>query len=169
MAQQLRQSGEEVPVLALVDVSRVAARQVPVTDRALTWLISNREHLWRWRVYTRERLRPMLRRWRAVPTAAPAAGDETEVPATRRLRYAQRIAYLHYRAQTYSGRVVLIQSDEFHKRGCQDDWARLVPAGLDIHVVAGSTHDQLLTEAALLRQTAEWLVEQLERSSPVAG
>jgi hypothetical protein len=83
---------------------------------------------------------------------------------TARLRYAQKLAHLHYWAQPYDGRVSILQSSEFAQRGFADDWREVVPNGLDITVVPETTHPQLLTTPGPLDSIAEWLQVRTRRA-----
>jgi amino acid adenylation domain-containing protein len=168
MAQQLVAQGQTVLLLALIDVTGVVPQAGDTKEHALSWFRSTRRHWNYWKGYTRERLPPVLQR------VAGAAADDVDdglpsLPAMRRLRYVQRVAHLRYRALPYPGRVHLLQSEEFHGRGYHDDWSRVVPAGLSVDLVLGTTHRQLLSERPFQRQMAQWLEQCLGRAASSDG
>jgi thioesterase domain-containing protein len=162
MAQQLQRQGQPVPLLALIDVSGLNVAQGSATERAGRWWRSRRRRWQRWQNFTRETLGPVLHSWRGTPVEDLPV-DAPSRRATRHLRYAQKIAHLNYWAASYSGPVCLLQSGQHHQRGIQADWQRAVPSGLEVTVLPGVTHNELLTREPLLRQTADWLIERLDR------
>jgi amino acid adenylation domain-containing protein len=166
MARQLAAAGETIGGLYLVDLPPARPRDATLRERARGWVQNNRRRLRLWKSHTRERLNAARLPWtaprqEAPPDAEPAA---TGLRPGRRLRYAQHLASLRYRASPLAGGASLILSAEYERRDRTASWQQLLPGGLEVEVVPHASHKELLGREIYLRAIANWLVRRLERA-----
>ncbi|MEP7356667.1 MAG: thioesterase domain-containing protein, partial [Anaerolineales bacterium] len=167
MARQLAAAGEQVAGLYLVDLPPVRPQPAALDERARHWVRGGLRRWQLWKGHARERLDFAPLPWRQRGGAAQAEGAEDEAGGLkpgRRLRYAQKVASLRYRPQPYAGQARLILSEEHHARARTAEWQRLLPGGVEVQVVPGATHKDLLGRVIYLRVMADWLVKGLEQA-----
>jgi acyl transferase domain-containing protein/NADPH:quinone reductase-like Zn-dependent oxidoreductase/thioesterase domain-containing protein len=153
MARRLTESGCQVPLLILFDASP------PLVQRFERSLRDVSTHVMRYyarRVHHHLQQKSLVgalaRRLRAsLRGAAPLEGDgwapDAEVSATlRRVIDAHAAASLHYRARSFAGDVLLLESEEFHDYLFHDRWRQLLKGRLETVRFAGMTHIEILQE-----------------------
>jgi thioesterase domain-containing protein/acyl carrier protein len=167
MAQQLRASGEEVPLLALINaqgsvdyrIYRWVGKRIDRLLRLLGLDPPSRHDLvidllWQARRYRREAmgLATHFRRTASTSARERRRQDPASVgPTVRRLRGAglrQSRWALSYRPRPYPGRVMLFTAANASMRKLHDEvaqWAAVATAGLEVHSVPGD-HNTLFEE-----------------------
>lgn len=158
MAQQLRQQGEPVPLLVLLDTAPSGSWKKPIPIRLLGHLRVL------WQIPLREKLRyatgkisllwsrsinPLSRFLRAARKNPSAAIESPEV--LEDVRASNRRAILRYRPAVYPGPVVLFLAQQRHdfyeefQREPDEGWKPFASGGLVLRLIPGD-HGQILGE-----------------------
>jgi thioesterase domain-containing protein len=185
MARQLKEAGEEVSLLALLDAglansvgetsqsdSPSASHASMVDDAELLHLIFNEmlgDTVWR----SLEHLRT-LNLDQQLEFVMEQARKANKMVPDYQLTQAQRLfslfknnvtAVKNYQPRQYPGRIVLFRPSEELPEGTDNltrDWDKLAAAGVEVHVVPG-THQNMLTEPHVI-PLAEMLVKHLDEA-----
>jgi len=148
MARQLREAGQTIALLALLDPDRPLPSTFGALRRAIGRTASYLKHLFS--LSPREQARRMLASgrfyWNKLKVRRAASRDFSAIP-----RHDKALALEgSYRPQPYPGRVTLFLAGDVHA-GAQSssdprlDWGRLATGGAEVHVIPGD-HETLLRE-----------------------
>jgi thioesterase domain-containing protein len=166
MAQQLRDQGEAIALLALLDPMLPGGgegRALPVNSEAesLANLIQQIGELVGWRyddlreaIDFTEQPQQVYRRLRESQILPPELGPTDMVTWLRALKDKLQTA-LSYKPRTYEGKITLFRPEERFQQDCQTQgsflgldltgvWSRLSSEPIDVHVVPGSHHTMVV-------------------------
>jgi len=168
MAQQLKQGGETVGLLAMIDTLDPTEMRSPITvlDRARQFHRVSLRQLWNW---PRNRLRD-LRDARFARTLAGQRVDEAQMMDARTVDAVMVGAHFRaqslYQPQTYDGDILLFRATEvgtyFLRSGDALGWDKYVKGRIDV-VSFAADHKSILDEPAV-SNLGEKLIDRLSRA-----
>lgn len=158
IAQQLHRQGKEVALLALVGASR--------PDRGPTWQPPKRFSREHWMVlqeYWKELGFGVWFRKYAIRTFHKLIRPLEQRPKVLDNTFeAHTKAQVQYQAQQYTGRLLLIQTEDFVKSYISEKWNEIGVGVSEFIVIEGVSHREALYKEPYTRQIAEQLTKKID-------
>jgi len=153
MARRLTESGHDVPLLILFDSVPPLAQRFErsirdISEHAVRYYMHRIRHHVRQRSLARA-LKTRVRLALRSPFGLDADGWTPDVEVSESLQLviaAHRRASEHYRARTFTGDVLLLESEEFHSLLFHDRWRSLLKGELETVRFEGMSHVEILQE-----------------------